>query len=95
MTGFDRRTVLLLHLGSNQPDPATGTTKRLSDPVAGLGWLYPKRNKPDCPGLDKGKVNCEKGREPKLKRGKQMESKRDHTYTVVYQKSDYSMKKQT
>ena len=38
-------TRAVLHLGSNQPDPATGTLKRLSDPVAGLGWLYPKRNK--------------------------------------------------
>ena len=44
VTGFDRQTVLLLHLGSNQPDPATGTFKRLSIPVAGSGWLEPKFN---------------------------------------------------
>ena len=37
--------MVLLRLGSNQPDPATGTLKRLNVSVAGAGWLEPKRDK--------------------------------------------------
>ena len=32
---------VLSELGSNQPDPTTGTLKRLSVPVVGSGWLEP------------------------------------------------------